>query len=163
YTPFPQTPFLWSYGMVRTTSDPSKLIPAIRSAVSSVDQNISAVNVQMMRYLVSESVAQPRFNMLLLSTFAILALILAAVGLYGVMSYVVTQRTREIGIRMALGARRSVVLKLVVGQGMALAILGVAVGVAGAFAATRIMSSLLFGVTATDPMTFIMISLILIG
>ncbi|MGA9774078.1 MAG: ABC transporter permease [Blastocatellia bacterium] len=163
YTPFPQTPFIWAYVMVRTASDPATVMSSIRSAVSSVDSNISAVNLQPMSNLVSGSVAQPRFQMILLSTFAALALILSTVGLYGVMSYLVTQRTREIGVRMALGASSTDVLRLVVGQGMALALVGVGVGLLSAFAVTRLMSSLLYGVTATDPVTFAAISLLLLG
>ncbi|HST22913.1 MAG TPA: FtsX-like permease family protein, partial [Blastocatellia bacterium] len=163
YTPFPQTPFLWSYVMVRTSSDPANFTASIRSAVSSVDSNIRAVNLQPMSKLVSGSVAQPRFYMTLLATFAALALILAAVGLYGVMAYLVTQRTREIGVRMALGAQASDVLKLVVGQGMLLALIGVIAGLLGAFAVTRLMSSLLYGVSATDPWTFAAIALLLLG
>ncbi|MFY9570050.1 MAG: ABC transporter permease [Blastocatellia bacterium] len=163
YTPFPQTPFLWSYVMVRTSSDPSVFMGSVRSAVSSADSNISAVNIQPMRRLVSESVASPRFNTILLSAFAGLALVLAAVGLYGVMSYLVTQRTREIGIRMALGAKPGDVFKSVVGNALVLALIGVVVGLGGAVVVTRVMSTLLFGVSATDPMTFAVISVLLTG
>ncbi|MEK6323107.1 MAG: ABC transporter permease [Acidobacteriota bacterium] len=163
YTPFPQTQFLWSYVMVRTSSDPGALMASVRSAVSSADPNISAVNMQPMRQLVSQSVASPRFNTILLSVFAGLALVLAAVGLYGVMSYLVTQRTREIGIRMALGARPGDVFKSVVGNALILALIGVGVGLAGAVAVTRVMSTLLFGVSATDPLTFVVISVLLTG
>jgi len=163
YTPFPQTPFLWSYVMVRTSGDPSASIAGVRGAVSSVDSNISAVNIQTMGQLVSQSAATPRFNTVLLATFAALALVLAAVGLYGVTSYLVTQRTREIGIRMALGARPGDVFKNVVGNALMLALIGVALGVAGALGVTRVMSSLLFGVSATDPSIFVAVSAVLTG
>ena len=163
YTPFSQTPFPWSYVMVRTASDPAAFAAGVRNAVSSVDPNINAVNIQTMRQLVSQSVASPRFNTILLSAFASLALVLAAVGLYGVMSYLVTQRTREIGIRMALGARPRDVFRSVVGKALLLALIGVGLGLAGAVAVTRVMSTLLFGVSATDPLTFIAISVLLTG
>ena len=113
--------------------------------------------------MLSETVAGRRFGMMLVGAFASVALILAAVGIYGVMSYSVTQRTHELGIRMALGAQTSDVMRLVVVQGLSLAIAGVAIGLVAAFALTRLMSGLLFGVSATDPLTFIVISLILTG
>jgi putative ABC transport system permease protein len=116
-----------------------------------------------MNEIAAESVARQRFSMLLLGIFAGVALLLAAVGIYGVMSYSVTQRRNEIGIRMALGAQKSDVLKLTVGQGLKLVVIGVGCGLVGAFMLTRLMSSLLFGVGATDPATFIGISLILIS
>lgn len=163
YTPFAQTPFLWSYVMVKAAGNSTALLPGIRSAVSSVDPRLAALQLQPMREVVWGSVAQPRFNMILLSSFAVLALTLAVVGLYGVMSYLVAQRTREIGVRMALGAGRADVLKLVVGRGLALAGAGVAVGLAAAFGATRVLTSLLFGVSATDPVTFLLAALLLTG
>jgi putative ABC transport system permease protein len=113
--------------------------------------------------VLADSLAQRRFTMLLLGLFAGLALVLASVGIYGVMSYTVAQRTHEIGVRMALGARPGDVLRMVVRQGMALAGIGVAIGLAVAFALTRLMSSFLFGVSATDPLTFIALSLVLAG
>jgi putative ABC transport system permease protein len=161
YTPFAQTPFLWSYFMVRTNSSPMNVSASLQRAVSAVDENLTAARIKPMDQLVSETVAQPRFNALLLGIFAALALVLAAVGIYGVISYTVAQRTREIGIRMALGAQGKDVLKLVVGQGMTLALIGVATGLAAAFALTRLMASLLFNVSATDPVTFVLIALLL--
>jgi putative ABC transport system permease protein len=163
YTPFSQTPFLWSYVMVRTSSEPLSMENAIRSAVSSSEPGLQAVNVQTMRQLVTQSVASPRFNTILLSSFAVIALLLATVGLYGVMSYTVSQQTREIGIRMALGARPRDVFRNVLGNALLLALFGVTAGLLGAFAVTRVMSGLLFGVSATDPLTFILVSLLLTG
>jgi putative ABC transport system permease protein len=112
--------------------------------------------------IAAESVAQPRFRTLLLALFGIAALLLASVGIYGVMSYAVTQRTQEIGIRMALGAQVSDVRKLVIGNGMSLALIGVAIGLAGSYGLTRLMASLLFGISATDALTFAAISAVLV-
>jgi putative ABC transport system permease protein len=163
YTPFAQTPFLWNYLMIRTAGLPETLTQNVRQAVSSVDATLEAANFQTMDQLISQSVAQPKFYTILFASFAFLALILAAVGIYGVMAYAVAQRTHEIGVRMALGATRGDVLRMVIIQGMILAITGVALGLLAAFGMTRIMANLLFSVGATDPMTFAVISMMLIG
>ncbi|HEV7902607.1 MAG TPA: ABC transporter permease [Pyrinomonadaceae bacterium] len=149
--------------VVRTDLDPLSLATAVRRAVWEVDKDQPVSKIRTMEEIVSESVARQRFSMLLLGIFAALALVLAAVGIYGVMSYSVAQRTREFGIRMALGAQRGDVLKLAVGQGLKLVLVGIAIGLGAAFILTRVMSSLLFGVSATDPLTFITISLVLVG
>ncbi|HEX8651891.1 MAG TPA: ABC transporter permease [Pyrinomonadaceae bacterium] len=167
YTPYAQSmqPWKrWMYLVVRSSNaDPSTLINLIKTQVWTVDNQIPVTRVQTMTEVMAASIAGQRFNMLLLGIFAGVALLLAAVGIYGVISYSVTQRTHEIGIRMALGAQASDVLKMILGQGLLLASIGVVIGVAGAFALTRLMSSLLFGVTATDPMTFTIVSLLLIA
>jgi putative ABC transport system permease protein len=147
--------------VIRTDNDPNHLIAAVRNEVNSLDSMLAIYNVKTFDQYLSASVAQPRFNTLLLGIFAAVALTLTIVGLYGVMSYSVTQRTHELGIRMALGARPADVLKMVLKQGMSLTLVGVGLGLAGAFALTRLAESLLFGVTATDPLTFIAVSVIL--
>jgi putative ABC transport system permease protein len=162
YTPFMQTPFPWSYLMIRGTGA-SLNAGAIRAAISSVAPELEATRVQTMQQLVTHSVAQPRFYTLLLSGFAAVALILAGVGLYGVLAYGVTQRTHEIGIRMALGAQRRDVLALVVRQGMVFTLIGVVIGLGASFALTRLMANLLFGVSATDTTTFAIVALLLAG
>jgi putative ABC transport system permease protein len=147
---------------VRTSSsDPLSLANSIRDQVFAIDKDQPVFGVQTMEGLLANSLATRRFSMLLLTAFALVALVLSAVGIYGVMSYSVNQRTREIGIRMAMGARRTDVLKLVVGQGMMLTGAGLAAGLAAAFGLTRLMASLLFGVTATDPLTYAGISALL--
>jgi predicted permease len=149
------------YWLLRTTVDPLTLSAAAGREIQAVDRNVPSSNIRTMDQYLAASVAPRRFNLWLLTVFAGAALILAATGLYGVISYGVAQRRHEIGIRVALGARAGDVLKLVIGQGMALAIIGVALGLVAALALTRLMESLLFGVSATDPLTFIAIALLL--
>jgi putative ABC transport system permease protein len=163
YEPYSQNPFSGMTLIVRTESNPTALTSAIRSQVLAIDKDQPIARARSLEQLVYESVARQRFAMLLLGTFGAVALVLAAVGLYGVMSYSVTQRTHELGIRMALGARTGDVLRLVVGQGMTLALVGVGIGLAGAFALTRLMASLLFSIGATDPLTFAGIAVLLTG
>jgi putative ABC transport system permease protein len=150
------------YWLLRTAVDPLTLQAAVRREIQAVDREAPASNIRTMEQYLAASVAPRRFNLWLLTVFAGAALALAASGLYGVISYGVAQRRHEIGIRMALGARGSDVLKLVIGQGMALAIIGVALGLVASLALTRLMESLLFSVSATDPLTFIAIALLLI-
>jgi putative ABC transport system permease protein len=154
YLPMPQVPARGMDLVVRTAGDPLSMAAALRQQVWAGDRNLAIANLGAMNDLVSSSITQQRFILTLLACFAGLALLLAAVGIYGVMSYAVTQRTHEIGIRVALGARVSDVLKLVVQQGMGLTLIGVAIGMALAFALTRLMKSLLFNVTPTDATTF---------
>jgi predicted permease len=163
YAPCAQSPVDALSLVVRTNSDPNQQVAALRSAVWEVDKDLPIANIRTMKELFARSVARSKFSMLLLTIFAGAALLLAVVGIYGVMSYSVNQRIHEIGVRMALGARGSDVLKLVVAQGMRLALVGVAIGLVGAFAMTRLMASLLYGVSATDPLTFAVISLLLAG
>jgi putative ABC transport system permease protein len=164
YLPYEQVRFFEPRALiVRTEVEPMRLAATVRRTVWEIDKDQPVSDISSMEEVVSESVSRQRFSMLLLGIFAGLALLLAAVGIYGVMSYSVAQRTREIGIRMALGAQRSDVLKMTVGQGVRLVSIGVVTGLAAAFILTRVMSSLLFGVSATDPTTFITISLVLMS
>jgi len=149
--------------VVRTVSHPMSLITAVREQVKALDKDQPVARITTMEQLLSDSILQPRFNMLLLTIFAVLAWLLAAMGIYGVISYVVTQRSHEIGIRMALGAQKSDVVRLVVGQGMFLVMMGVAIGLAASVALTRVLSSLLYGVSARDPMIFGGVSILLAG
>ena len=149
--------------VIRTEArDASQLIPAARAEVKAFNPNQIIWRAQTLEQLLSTSVAPRRFNMLLLGIFAVVALVLAAVGLYGVMSYSVSWRTREIGIRMALGAKRADVLRLVVRQGMTMTLIGLALGLVGAFSISRVLQGLLYGVSSTDPVTFIAVSIMLL-
>jgi putative ABC transport system permease protein len=148
---------------VRTAQKPDALIQAIRHEIQTLDADQPIARINTMSQLLDRSVAKRRFNLLLMGIFAITAVLLAAVGLYGLISYLVTQNRREIGIRIALGAQRSDVLILMVGQGLVLSLIGTAIGLAGASALTRLITSFLFGVTPTDPATFIVVSAGLIG
>ena len=146
---------------VRVSGDPAALLASIRSEVLAMDRNVPLANVKTMEQYVADSLGPQRFTALLLTVFAVAALTLAAVGIYGVISSSVSQRTHEIGIRIALGAQRGDVLRLVVGQGMVIALIGVGIGLAGAFAVTRVMGSLLYGVSSGDPAVFAGVSVLL--
>ncbi len=161
YTAHAQTPFNEMYVAIKTDVAPQSIVGAVRSAVQSLEKHQPFYDIRTMEERIGASVAQQRFSMLLLTLFAAVALILTTVGLYSVMAYTVAQRTHEIGIRMALGAQSLDVLRLVMKQGITLALIGVAIGMAASFALTRLMKSLLFGVSATDPLTFITIALLL--
>ena len=148
--------------VVKTDVDPGSMAATVRKAVWDIDKDQPVSNIRTMEEIFADSIARQRFSMLLLAIFAGVALVLAGVGIYGVMSYSVAQRTHEIGIRMALGAQTGAVLKLAVGYGMKLVVAGLVIGLIAAFLLTRVMATLLFGVTATDPTTFTLISLLLV-
>src|SRR5262249_53893831 len=162
YAPYLQRPWLSSAVVVRAAHDDLSAVKNdAQRAIWAVDRDQASTQIQPAEQALNNSLAEPRLYTVLLGVFAALALSLAAVGIYGVMSYTVSERTREIGVRMALGARAGNVLKLVIGQGMTLALIGVTIGSAAAVALTRLMSGLLFGVSATDPLTFVVIALLL--
>ena len=161
YLPYMQRPNGSMSAAVRTTGDPLALVGALRAAVRSVDKDMPISGVRTMDDMIGVSLGQRRLSMLLLGAFSGIALLLASIGIYGVMSYSVAQRTRELGIRMALGAARQRVLALVVGQGMALAAAGIAIGLLGAFALTRLLGTQLYSVSATDPSTFVLVAVVL--
>ena len=161
YLDAPSPPFAYLTLVVRTGLDPAALAPAIRGAIHSLDANIPLSEIQTMDHVVAEATGQSRFYLILLGTFAAVALVLAGVGIYGVMSYSVSRRTHEIGVRMALGAQGRDVLRLVVFQGIIQALAGVAVGLAGALALSRLMGGLLYGTQPTDPATFAAVVVVL--
>ncbi|HTV55869.1 MAG TPA: ABC transporter permease [Terriglobia bacterium] len=163
YVPYAQDPWTFMSLVVRSNYKPEALASSVRQAVLNADKNEPLFDVRTMRQVVSLSTRARRFNTLLLALFAALALVLATVGIYGVISYSVSQRTPEIGIRMALGAQRKDVLQLVVAEGLALTLTGAAIGVVGALSLTRLMRSVLYEVKPSDPATFVLVSLLLIG
>jgi putative ABC transport system permease protein len=163
YVPYKQSTTPIRYIALRTSSDPSAFANTARQTIASLDPSQALTGAITMDQLVNRNLSRPRFNSLLLVWLSALGGLLAAVGIYGVMSYVVTQRTQEIGIRMALGAQTKDVLNLVIRQGMTLVLIGMAIGLTAALALTRLMSSLLYGVSSTDPTTFLFIGLLLTG
>ncbi|HTA69819.1 MAG TPA: FtsX-like permease family protein, partial [Bryobacteraceae bacterium] len=163
YVPQLQNTIPFTYFVVRTSSDAPRLVPAVTRGVNEVLKDLPVSGVKTIDERLAESFSRPRFQMLLLGAFAGLALMLATIGIYAVMAYSVAQRTHEIGIRMALGADRGQVLRLVLGHGLKLALIGVALGLAGAFASTRLITTLLYGVTPTDATTFAGVSTLLIS
>jgi putative ABC transport system permease protein len=163
YFPFAQVPQGGMTVLIKGASDPNQLIGSVRAAIREIDPDQPIHSVRTMDEIRAESVQNERLNLTLLSLFAGIALVLAIVGIYGVMSYSVTQRTHEIGIRMAIGARPRDVFTMILGHGMKLALIGVVIGLAGAFALTRLMASMLFGVAPTDAMTYAAISVLLVA
>lgn len=162
FTHYLESPVTFMYVLARTKGDPTALAQPIRREVQAIDPDQPVGNRTLTQQF-ENSISQPRFYTLLLGLFAAVALLLASVGIYGVMSYMVAQRTHEIGIRMALGAQRRDVFRIVVGQGLKLALVGVVIGLGLSFLATRLLEKLLFGVSTIDPVTYILIPLILTG
>ncbi len=162
YVPLAQQPTPYLSLVVRTSSPPSTLISAISNAVHEVDREQPVVGVITMDDILADSLSHQRFNMLLLSAFSGLALLLAAIGIYSVLAYSVRRRMSEIGVRMALGAQRGDILRMILGQGTKLAFIGTGIGIAAAFGLTRLMASQLFGVTATDPVTFLSVAALIV-
>jgi putative ABC transport system permease protein len=148
--------------VVRSAGDPLRLVPALRTAVAEVDRNLPIFNMKTLDEYVAEQIWQPQQTMTLLAMFGAIAVVLAMTGVYGIMAYAVQQRTHEIGIRMALGATRRNVLGLVIARGLLLVALGVSIGLAGAVALTRLLGSLLWGVTPTDPLTYVLVIMALV-
>ncbi len=163
YVPFAQAPLYGGEVVVRSSLSPSSLAAGIRQAVHSIDKDLPVTDVESFPQALGASIAQERFRTFLLSSFSGIALILAAVGIFGVISYSASQRTHEIGIRMALGAQQRSVARLILGHGAKLALLGLSAGTVAALLLTRLMASLLYGVSATDPLTFGSVALVLSG
>ncbi len=163
YVPIGQGSAYANHFAIRTATDPAAFVPIVRREVAALDPTQAVTSIATMEQLVAANLARPRFSAVLLNGLSLLALLLAAVGIYGVLAYSVAQRTAELGIRIALGAQGSDILRLVIGQGMRLVVLGVGLGLAASFALTRLIAKLLFGVSATDPLTFVTITLLLTG
>ncbi len=163
YVPYRQDVFGQMWVVVRTEGDPTALSPLVRHTLQSLDSSVAAALMSPMQDVVENSVGQARFSMLLLGLFALIALFLASVGLYGVVAYSVSQRTQEIGVRMAIGAQGRDVMRMILGDGMKLALIGVAIGIAGALALSRVVSSMLYEVTRFDPVSYIVTPLVLLG
>jgi putative ABC transport system permease protein len=163
YFPYSQRPRWATFFVVRARVPPGTLAAAVRTRLAQIDSELLLSRTSTMDQLISSSLRRPRFNLILLGSFAATALLLAAVGIYGVMSYLVELQTREIGIRTALGAQRGDILRLVVGRGITMALVGVGIGVLAAFGLSRFLSGLLYGVTVSDPITFAGVSLLLLA
>jgi putative ABC transport system permease protein len=163
YVPFAQAPLYGGEVVVRSSLSASSVAAGIREAVHSIDKDLPVTDVESFPDALGASIAQERFRTFLLSSFSGIALVLAAVGIFGVISYSASQRTHEIGIRMALGAQQRSVLRLILGQGAKLALLGLGVGAVAALLLTRLMSGLLYEVSATDPLTFCAVAIVLLG
>jgi putative ABC transport system permease protein len=161
YFPHPELTYSFMTLAVRTVADPAEMAPVVQRELRAIDPDQPVSDVRTMNQVMADTLSRARFNTLLLGLFAGLATLLAAVGIFGVMNYSVTLRTREIGIRMALGAQHGRVQMLILREGLLLTLIGIGIGLAGALALTRIMSGLLFGVGATDPATFVAIVLLL--
>jgi putative ABC transport system permease protein len=163
FQPYEHVPSGWMSVVIKTSTDPAGLIPAVRKTVARIDPNQPLFDIESLEQRLSNSVAQRRQRAFLLGSFALIALPLAAIGVYGVMAYSVTRRTHEMGVRMALGAQAHDVLRMVVAEGLRMAAMGVAIGLAGSLALTRVISSFLFGVKATDTATFVSVCMLLIS
>jgi putative ABC transport system permease protein len=161
YVPFAQNPVPSVFLVVRTAVPPMSVVPAVRNAVLSLDQEQPVNRIRTMGEMVSQTYGAIRFPMSMLWIFSVLALVLSAVGVFGVMSYTVSRRTREMAIRMALGASRREVLRLILREGLGVTLLGVAVGLAGALVVSRVMAGYVYGITSTDPLTFAVACLLL--
>ena len=161
YVPFPQDPYFTTIYVVRSNQDPATLVPAIRREIQAIDSALPLADVRTFEHVISDSVAPRRLSVVLLGVFAGVAVLLASVGIYGVMSFLVVQRTQEIGVRMALGAQRSDVLKLILGRSLKLISAGAAIGLIVALTSTGTLRALLYNVSAFDMPTFVFVTILL--